>query len=372
MMTLVFLYENCWLVWPQLAAPSDFSHYFSAAQRWWQGRSPYSETLYNYPPLLSLLVSPLAALSYVDARTVWFCGSLAALFASAWLLIRQWNTQWANWWTTPLAFLLVGGVQESLALGQVTPFLLLLSVIGLTQNRHQAVAFGFGTAIKFLPGLVAIVWFRHQQWSKLFSWSAIAALLFGMPWLLVTILDSGHLRAAESQFLAGTPATLNISAPAVALRLATLSFQQSGLPLLWQEGHQVNVVLPPWSSLLSFGTLSVILIWFSWRIRKFPAEKALWSTLPLMVVVSPIAWTHYEMLVIPVVAKLLTERHKTWTVILMALLAYRIPVEILRWQYVSVGSWSAVHPMWVLGLLSLPLVANLWLVEACWHEQTSD
>jgi hypothetical protein len=69
---LIYLRTNVVPVIATLAGPSDFSAYFHAAEDILNGRSPYSNPVFFYPPLLAFLMIPLALVDYVPARWIWF------------------------------------------------------------------------------------------------------------------------------------------------------------------------------------------------------------------------------------------------------------------------------------------------------------
>src|SRR5580658_8906992 len=67
-----YFHETVVTVIPDLNAPSDFKPYHEAARDILAGRTPFVTQGYIYPPLLAYLLTPLAPLSYLAARWVWF------------------------------------------------------------------------------------------------------------------------------------------------------------------------------------------------------------------------------------------------------------------------------------------------------------
>ena len=71
--------ETVWKIVPTLGAPSDFRKYYDAARQITDGHSPFAAAGYIYPPLLAELLTPLAHLSYLDARWIWYVLSQGGL-----------------------------------------------------------------------------------------------------------------------------------------------------------------------------------------------------------------------------------------------------------------------------------------------------
>ena len=163
-----YFHETVWNVVPQLSHPSDFTLYYQAAQNVLAGRSPFVTEGYIYPPLLACLLTPLATLSYVAARWVWFIFSQLCLIAAALLTWKHMGRDWAAACSIAFVWALGGAAVESLALGQLGPLLALLLAIAYTQRGwRSAAAAGFGLALKFIPGVLAAALVLRRDWRRL-------------------------------------------------------------------------------------------------------------------------------------------------------------------------------------------------------------
>src|ERR1035438_6581308 len=134
-----YIHETVSTVIPELPRPSDFSLYYQAAQNVLAGHSPFVTQGYIYPPLLACLLTPLAALSYVGARWVWFLFSQACMLAAAWLLwksmVRDGMCGWAAACSIAFVWATGGAGVESLALGQLGPLLVLVLATAYSEKR---------------------------------------------------------------------------------------------------------------------------------------------------------------------------------------------------------------------------------------------
>ncbi|MBI2302561.1 MAG: DUF2029 domain-containing protein [Armatimonadetes bacterium] len=162
---------------------TDFTCYTTAAREFLHGGRPYDVVNpgglnYLYPPLLALLVAPLAGLREQPQALCWLAFSLACL-AGCWLeaerLCRLQRGEGggagppAPWWVAAGAPLAVGmQAQAALRFGQVSPLLLLLLLSGYRLARHGRSAgqvwaggflLAFATVLKATPALpAAVLW----------------------------------------------------------------------------------------------------------------------------------------------------------------------------------------------------------------------
>ena len=139
------VFAALWL-WLDVAVPlrhldataGDFRAYHQAARALAAGESPYSESAFIYPPLLPVMLLPLASLSLETARLVWFVASQAALLGSLGLMVSLLGSGITGLAAVLLVWIVGGTVQENLVLGQANPFLLLAIVAATRERRHAA------------------------------------------------------------------------------------------------------------------------------------------------------------------------------------------------------------------------------------------
>lgn len=222
-------------------APCDFLPYYQAAQHIVHGESPFLADGYIYPPLLAFLLTPLARLDYVVARTVWFAMSQLFLVASAVLLWRSFGRDWVSACLIAFVWAFGGAAGEALAVGQVSPLLVLLVVVALCCQRSQrgaGVALGF--ALKLFPGLLglAVVFRAERRAVRTMISTALVAVL--LPWVTVAIFLRGPLGLTKGSAFAGTPATLSWSLPSVVLRLLDPEGQSYLSPRNWMLGTNLE------------------------------------------------------------------------------------------------------------------------------------
>jgi hypothetical protein len=359
-------------------APCDFLPYYQAAQHIVHGESPFLADGYIYPPLLAFLLTPLARLDYVTARSVWFAISQLFLIASAVLLWRFFGRDWASACWIAFVWALGGAAGEALAVGQVGPLLMLLIVVALCCRRSQrgaGVALGF--ALKLFPGLLGLaVVFRGERRAvrTMISTALVAVLL---PWVTVAVFLRGPLGFTKGSAWAGTPATLSWSLPSVVLRLLDPAGRSYLLPRNWMLGTNLEHFRLPFAltaaglaiALLTLGAgLFALTRSAGFRLREGQVRWAMAALVPLALVASPVAWTHYQVLQYPGVALLLiyTWRQRQWVqliiVLALAALIYPIPIHVLDAfprayhdgnSLSSLYIWTSVTPAASLGLFGM-------------------
>lgn len=146
------------------AAPSDFSHYYSAARALLQGLSPYSVYNFDYPPLVAVLALPLAPWSYVASRLAWYWLSHFFLLVAAYFVWRKSGADAVAAVSVALVWGLSGTVAENLVLGQVNPLLLLLVAVAFTAPRCGTWSLGVATALKLWPGALLLGYGVRGRW----------------------------------------------------------------------------------------------------------------------------------------------------------------------------------------------------------------
>lgn len=314
-------------VTPYLAqSGGDFANLHRGAAALVAGESAFARPELDYPPLVPVLLAPLGLLPLAEARAVWLGLSLAALAAALVLIWRVAGGDSVASCAVVAVIVLDGSAVPNLALGQLHPLLLLLLAVALhlhaARPRLAAAAVGLAAALKIWPGLLLLSWVRPRATSgwadTLRSWQSgvlTCVLLVLLPWTaLVLATPPPHLPLAHGYWL-GTPALLNFSAPAAALR-ASYGWQPgAALPADWVAGvnsswslaaarQRIPVVV---SMLVLAGGLAVLFL----RLRKSrrnanPRQAAgdfgvdiVGALVALALVAAPISWYHYQLLQLP-------------------------------------------------------------------------
>lgn len=367
--------ETVMEVVPQLGKPSDFTLYYQAAQDVIAGHSPFVTEGYIYPPLLAVLLTPLAALSYLDARWIWFLLSQACLLAAAWLMWRAMGRDAIAACSVALVWAMGGAAVESLALGQPGAVLAFLLALAYTQSGwRQAGAVGWGFALKLIPGILGIVFVLRRQWKALWVFAGVSLTLLALPWAFVACCLDGPRTPAGTDTWTGTPALLSWSFPSVILRMLDAPAPGGPLPRDWESGNDLpHLRLPAsrrWISIgVALATLLAGLVVLARSIRDRESPFALAALIALSLAAAPVCWTHYQILQYPGVALLLghAARSRRWGLLAAALalgaFLYPLPVHVLTDYYLKYGRWTvslatlyfwtSVTPFASLGLFGL-------------------
>jgi hypothetical protein len=358
--------------------PSDFEHYYRAARAAVEGESPYSVRGFLYPPPALLPVLPLAAWDEATARRCWFWISQLLLTAAAVGVWRWLGGGASATLAVVLAWSLTGTVAENLVLGQINPVLLILvttaMIVPAAAASRSAALVGAAGAIKIWPALLLVEPLFQRRWRVCAAGCAVAAaLLVGCTAVLAVLRPPPFLPQAKGSW-AGSPAFLNLSLPATALRLADAPVDWRRMPQSWLVGNRLeDVELSAPAAALSLATAlltlggGLLLIFRSVRPEtpRLPLSAAL---IALALAAAPVSWYHYRLLHLPGLAwltfVLVTRRDHRGLALLAAMVA------VITWSHLAwlppVG--ITVEPWFVLarGLLvpALELVLAAWYLRA--------
>jgi hypothetical protein len=262
---------------------------------------------YNaHPPTSVLLAVPFAGLDYPDAVLAWNLLSLVALAISLWLMNRRLAIASSPWALLPLvAYLLVcGPFRQQMFQGQLNLVLLLLLTGTWAADRAgrpllAGTLLGTATAIKLFPGFVVVYLLLRRDWRAVTATAVSFAILTGVTAAILGVAAySDYVRDVLPQVAAYQSDWLNASFAGFWSRLFN------------PTSHQ-NIVIPLWTSpaLAAGGTLAcrlallALLVCSLWRMQT-RAERDLGFGLVLlaMLLVSPVAWDHYFLLLfLPVI-----------------------------------------------------------------------
>lgn len=379
-----YIYTNLVQAWPGMGdSPSDFGHHYRAAGHIVAGTSPFIDPGYDYPPLISFLVTPLTGASYVTARKIWFVLSHLFLLIAAWLTWRASGRTSIAACCVAAVWALGDAALENLLLGQLGPLLALLLAIAYTSGPITGVlAIGIGFGLKFLPGALAIPLCMARNRRALLALAAVSASSVAIPWAIVTCCLDGPKSPPSAHYWMGTPAVLSWSLPSTALRMLDPPSHGADMPENWLRGNDpVSLVLPAAHRLASVAIAAttvlcgvlVLGLACRWNLDRQQLPWAMAAMTSLVLAAAPICWTHYQVMQYPGVALLLAAfvQHRRWALTGFTLgfgaLLYPVPVAVLRSYYERYGAWTAaspatlyfwtsVTPMACLGLFVLLLV----------------
>jgi hypothetical protein len=262
---------------------------------------PYRFIKYNaHPPPSVLLALPLAGLSYSDAFFAWNLLTLAVLTASVLIIVRQMNVRLSPWSLLPFVViaLATNPVRQQFNQGQLNAILLLLTTGAWAADRTgrpllAGALVGAATAVKLFPGFLFLFFLCRRQWRSLaagaFSFLALTGLtvaLFGVQ----TYLD--YCRDVLPNLAIYRDVWLNSSLSGYWHKLFNSS-----------SGHTIPVWHSPALALggtvASCAAVAGVLAVFTWRARtREELDLAFGLTLNGMLLVSPITWDHYFILLI--------------------------------------------------------------------------
>jgi hypothetical protein len=345
---------------PALTAPGDFVHYYRAGQAILHGVSPFGDPEYLYPPLVAFAAAPLALTDLTRARWIWFLISQGCLLTAAVLIWRACGRTWSAACSVAAVWAFGGAAEESLALGQIGPPMVLLLAIAFTQDaRWQGVAAGIGFGLKYIPG-VLLTGFLLARSRRALAWFGATTVGFMvLPWAVLTFGFAGPKTPVSGTYWMGTPALLSWSVPSTLLRILEPPSAGGKLPFNWEFGNvAANLQLPPAMRLISLTAAAVTLgagavVLFAvcgGRLTSTQLPWALAGLVSLGLAAAPVCWTHYQLLQYPCVALLVgqaVERRRWWMASAAGLcgaMLYPVPVAVLRSYYSTQGGWSVASP----------------------------
>ena len=332
---------------------TDLPVYLAGAGEVLLGRDPFGAISgrgwpYIYPPTLATLLIPLTPLPQRAAAGVWYLFSLGCLLLGLRALRRALATPgpFLGRELVPLALIALPA-SSALLRGQVSP--LLLGLLGLAwlelEREHElraGVLVALAAAIKLTPGLVLLGFAADRRWRACVGFALGAFLwlvLVPLPWL----------------GLSGTHAALRDYVPRVILPAAQRPEDPHlGLQPNLHIGTNQSLTsqalrrLPPAASrpLCALGG-GLLLAWTLVLCARRRLDLVAWAwLLGLPLLVAPVAWHHYHVLLFPALL-LLARAERRRSLALFALL-------------------SLIHFVWRpardLGLLGW---GTLWVLIAC-------
>jgi hypothetical protein len=330
-----------------MAIHGDFDTFWRSARAFWEGRDVYATgaELENLnPPLWVLFISPLGLLGPLVAYRLY---ALIALFATvgylAWVARElRLRAAWAI--VGGVMLLLSSPLLATLALGQIYPFLALgLVAAWISDRRGKPLVSGaaLGLVVALKPSLAPVLlWPLVRR-----RWGAFgAALAFGGAATLIAAVAVGPeatldwLRLLASR--SPSPYWDNASLPGAAARLFTEN-----------EFAQHVAILPwtiPFAFALGIGAIAIT------AARAGPGSEAgLWALVAASLLVSPIAWHNYLVLLGPGILVLLAQGRTAPAFLLLALQS--IP-----------GQWPLLWNEEDTIVASLALTLYLYILIAHW------
>jgi hypothetical protein len=291
-----------------------------SAARYLGRRSPPGEGVMvsknAHPPASVLLAIPYGLLDYPRATLVWNLFSLAAFGASLWLTGRALGVEAQPWAILPALTLLLlcNPLRQQVNQGQFNPVLLLLITGAWTAERSgrsvlAGTLLGAATAFKLFPGFFFLYFLLRRRWTVVASGLAALAAMSAVTLLILGPQTYGsYLREVF---------------PAMSTyRNWWSNASLAGFWVKWFNSGAVSTVtdpgLPPYlppvaarpALALSGFVLSaaaVLLLWARAILRarsRSQRDLAFGVTLTTMLLLSPVSWDHYFLLLLLPIAQL--------------------------------------------------------------------
>ena len=285
-----------------------------AIHRILRGQNPYQPitgcgTLYNlpHPPAFLLLIGPFAVLPVAWGALLWDLGALAALAVGLALIAHEKGLAPGPWLLGLLLVLLIfwPPLLGTLLEAQISPVLFLLLVLAWRWARHgqtgrAGAALGVAAALRLFPGLAILYFAIRRDWRAVLAAAAAAAVseLLAFPFIGMRGFAAYMTREAPSTGAEWLVNAHNVSA----WGFAGMVF--AGSPIASSLVHAPTLAAPFAQASLAalVGILAVAT--FVRRHRPFAADEGTFlAYLPLMLLASPLTWTHYfVILLLPILA----------------------------------------------------------------------
>ena len=297
------------------APMADFVVYFDAARNLRIGAPLYdfatavgmpNGPVFKYPPFYAIVLAPFSIYPVQSVFTGWFLLNLALLGLTGYLLaIRLWRpfkpTSVVPAYAIGIGILNFGPVWESLIRGQMDVVILTAAVVVLLlvqARRAEALAgalLALVTMLKLYPGLLTVYLLVQRRWRALAGFAAasfalivLSGLVVGWTtlWRYVTeilVVQTAAVPWPENQSFDGLLSRLVIPAA--------------------QTDWYTTIPFPAWTKLTLYALDLIVLgvtYWVLWRGRRVDRRFVLGyaAVMPLIVLMWPTAWIHYQTLLL--------------------------------------------------------------------------
>jgi alpha-1,2-mannosyltransferase len=308
-----------------MAIHGDFDTFWRSARAFWEGRAVYATgaELENLnPPLWVLLISllgllePLVAYRFFVMITLFVTVGYLAWVAGELRLRPAWAV------VGGVMLLLSSPMLSTLALGQIYPFLalgLVAAWISDRRGRHTVSGVALGLVVALKPSLVPVLLWPlvRRRWR-----TVVTAVAAGVVATVIGAVVVGFGATLDwLELLSGSSASAywdNASLPAAAARLFT------------DNPYARHVAVLPWTVPVAYALGIAAVAVTAWRVRG-GAEVGLWALVAASLLVSPITWHNYLVLLGPGILLILARGWVAPAFLLLSLQA--IPGQwVLLWN----------------------------------------
>ncbi len=253
-----------------------------------------------HPPASVLLTLPFAKLDYGSAYLAWNLLSLLMLALSLWLIMRPQGLRYSPWSIVPILVLILtsNSLAQQVNQGQLNLVLLLLLTLAWSAGRSNLLLLsgaliGAAAAIKLFPAFLGLYFLCRRQWQGVIG---MGLAFVGLNVLTGAILGWGVFAAyfvdvvpQVGQFRDFWP---NAS---IAGFWSKLFDSRSGHAIpLWQ-----NALLASSGTILCCLLVTGAVAWKCWWAKgRAASDHAFALCVIAMLLVSPITWDHYFLLLV--------------------------------------------------------------------------
>lgn len=278
-----------------------------------------------HPPAAVLLALPFGLLhDYHDAHWAWSILSLFCVLLSSLLIITQLDTD--RFLTCLLAMILLiwsYPLYVNLHYGQLGCQLLLMMTLAWWADRQNwpilaGLAAGLAISVKLFPGLLLVYFLAARRWAAFFS-SVATVVVSGLACLM--IFGPQDLRTYVQHVL---PSLDEFRGEWINLSLAE-ALARIGMLLGWAELGRLGGMAARLFVLAA-------LVWTCRRTAEtWQRDRAFALTIASMLLLSPVVWTHYLILLtLPSALLLATTRSlHAWLIVVLLNLPLSIPASLL-------------------------------------------
>ena len=308
----------------------------------------YAPTPFVQAPLVAYVARPLARARYATLLGVWNVLAAAATVLSLWLALRLYAPS-----SRPIHFVLLLAalvpfepIAYGMWLAQTTPLVVLamLAALALVRRGREGWAgalLALPVFVKLTPIVLAVVWVIERRWRALAGLGAALVALAAASLSLVGVHANVEYVERVRQ-IGGITLTAynNHSLVAVLTRLA-----RPGSPELF------TMVTPPvWAKAIVVAAVggAIAIVWRAVRGRVRGSEPELEAFTMLAILLVPsIAWTHYFVLLVPVVLLVLERAGREAKLASGAAIAALLPCT--RPIIADYTQFQPRHPGWMAG-----------------------
>jgi hypothetical protein len=319
-----------------------------------------------HPPASVVVAIPYAALDYPDAVLAWNLVSLALFALTLWGIARALSIPLGGWSISPILVLALtcSPLRQQVNHGQYNLLLLFLLVGAWLAERSQrrvaaGVLLALATALKLFPALFFLYFVLKRQW-KVVAVGIVALALVTVLTVAVLGVDTWmdyafHVLPTISQYQSYAP---NLSLWGFWSKL--FHPHDSSYSYHLEAGYRSPTI----ARLGSIACCALIVGAIGWVVlrsrSRLERDLAFAITMTGMLLVSPVSWDHYLLLLTPALAISWTQLRSSGfdrAGFLLLLVIFWIPPKAIWDCAIPGGHATYVHALTVLSLQSYALLA---------------